>query len=44
MTVLYQGNFVTVSFKAGDGNPPVIRLLDGYTFEKIHILTATNTT
>lgn len=42
MTVLYQGNFVTVSIKAGEKNPSVIRLSDGYTYEKIHILVAAN--
>lgn len=42
MTVQYQGNFVTVSFKEGEGNPPVIRLPPGYTYEKIHILLAAN--
>ena len=42
MNILYQGNFVTVTIKAGDGNPPVIRLKDGYTFEKIHIIVASN--
>lgn len=42
MNVLYQGNFVTVIIKAGEGNPPLIRLPDGYAFEKIHILAAKN--
>lgn len=42
MTVSYRGNIVTVIIKAGEGNPPVIQLSDGYTYEKIHILVATN--
>lgn len=42
MTVNYQGNFITITIKEGEGNPPVIRLADGYTFEKIHILIAAN--
>lgn len=42
MTVIYQGNFVTVHIKEGEGNPPVIRLSDGYTYEKIRILVASN--
>ena len=42
MTVLYQGNFVTVIIKAGEGDPPVIQLSDGYTYEKIHIISLTN--
>lgn len=35
MTVIYQGNFVTVSIKAGEGNPPVIRLSDGKEYNVI---------
>lgn len=42
MTVMYQGNFVTVSIAADEKDPPVIRLSDGYTYEKIHILVAVN--
>lgn len=42
MNVIYQGNFVTVTINEGEGNPPVIRLSDGYTYEKIHILIAKN--
>lgn len=42
MTVRYQGNFVTVSIREGEGNPPAIRLSDGYTYEKIHIILASN--
>lgn len=42
MTVTYQGNFVTVTIKPGDGDPPAIQLSDGYTYEKIHILVASN--
>lgn len=34
MNVFYQGNFVTVIINEGEGNPPVIRLSDGYTYEK----------
>lgn len=42
MTVLYQGNFISVVIPAGSGNPPVIQLSDGYTYKKIHILVASN--
>lgn len=42
MIVSYQGNFVTVTIPKGEGNPPVIQLSTGYTFEKIHILVASN--
>lgn len=42
MTVSYRGNIVTVIITAGEGNPPVIQLSDGYTYEKIHILVSTN--
>lgn len=42
MTIYYQGNFVSVSIPADEGDPPVIRLSDGYTYEKIHILVASN--
>lgn len=42
MTVLCQGNFITVSIKEGEGDPPVIRLPDGYTYEKIQILVTAN--
>ncbi len=42
MNVIYQGNLVTLHFEAGEGNPPVIRLADGYTYEKIHILALLN--
>lgn len=42
MTVTYQGNFVTVNINEEEGDPPVIRLRDGYTFEKIHIIVAAN--
>lgn len=42
MSVLCQGNLISVAIKAGEGDPPVIRLPDGYTYEKIHILVASN--
>lgn len=42
MIITYQGNFVSVVINEGEGNPPVIRLSDGYSYEKIHILVATN--
>lgn len=42
MSIQYQGNFVSVLIKANEGNPPVIRLAEGYTYEKIHILVAAN--
>ena len=42
MNTIYQGNLVTVIIPADEGNPPVIQLPDGYTYEKIHILAATN--
>lgn len=42
MIVKYQGNFISVNIQAGEGNPPVIRLSDGYTYEKIHILVKNN--
>lgn len=42
MILNYQGNLVTLIIQAGEGNPPVIRLSDGYTFEKIHILASAN--
>lgn len=42
MNIIYQGNFVSLTIKEGEGNPPAIRLSDGYSFEKIHILIASN--
>lgn len=42
MNISYQGNFVTVNIPAGEGTPPVIRLSDGYSYEKIYILIAAN--
>ena len=42
MKITYQGNFVTVQIPAREGNPPVIRLSDGYSYEKIHIMVANN--
>lgn len=42
MNISYQGNFVTVTIPAGEGNPPVIQLADGYTYKKIHILISSN--
>lgn len=42
MSIHYQGNFVSLFIPEGAGNPPVIRLADGYTYEKIHILVASN--
>nr|DAH72261.1 MAG TPA: hypothetical protein [Caudoviricetes sp.] len=42
MSVVYQGNFISIYIPEGEGNPPVIRLSDGYTYEKIHILVASN--
>ena len=42
MTILYQGNFVSIAIKKGEGNPPAIQLSDGYTYKKIHILVASN--
>lgn len=42
MTISYQGNFITVTIPADEEQPPVIRVADGYTYEKIHILVASN--
>jgi hypothetical protein len=42
MNILYQGNFVTVTIPAGSEKPSVIQLSNGYTYEKIHILVASN--
>lgn len=42
MNVKYQGNIISVTIPEGEGDPPVIRLADGYTYEKIRILVKTN--
>lgn len=42
MNIKYQGNFVSIYLPENEGNPPAIRLSDGYTYEKINIVFADN--
>lgn len=41
MTVNYKGNFVIIQYNAGE-TPAPIRLADGYSFETISVVGATN--
>ena len=42
MNMACQGNFISINIKAGEGDRPVIRLPDGYTYKKIQILVRAN--
>lgn len=42
MNVVYQGNFISITIPANEGQPDVIQLADGFSYEKIHILIAAN--
>lgn len=43
MTVTYKGNFVIIRYNAGETSAP-IRLADGYSFETISVVGASNIT
>ena len=40
MTILYRGNTVSIRITPGDSN--IVELVDGYSFEQIHITTVSN--
>ncbi len=42
MTILTQGNFITIIIPANEGQPSAIQLADGFSYEKIHILVSSN--
>lgn len=37
MNIFVQGNYISISIPADEGQPTAIQLPDGYSFEKIHI-------
>ena len=42
MTVLIQGNFITLTIPKDEGQPEAFQLPNGYSYEKIHILVKEN--
>ena len=42
MTTFIQGNFISFMFPANSPQPDPIQLPDGYTYESVHIILATN--
>lgn len=42
MRIKTQGNFISIQIPENEGQPDVIQLPDGYSFEKIHIAALTN--
>lgn len=42
MTMLVQGNCISIRIPENEGQPTAIQLPDGYSFEKIHIIALTN--
>lgn len=42
MKIAIQGNFISILKQINEGQPYVIQLPDGYSFEKIHIAALTN--
>lgn len=44
MLMNIQGDYITIQFQADEGQPDVIQLPDGYSFEKIRIISITNIT
>lgn len=42
MNVNVQGNFITISIPANEGQPSVIQLPDGYSYEQIRIIALNN--
>lgn len=42
MSILIQGNFITITITANEGQPAAIQLPDGYSFEKIRIVALNN--
>lgn len=42
MNIIVQGNCITITFKADEGQPNAIQLPDGYSFEQIHISNLAN--
>ena len=44
MTVNYHGNFITINIPANTGQSTLIRLKDGYSYDEIFIISASNIT
>ena len=44
MTIVIQGNFISIIIPPNEGNPPAIQLPDGYSYERIHISVLNNIT
>lgn len=44
MNFVQQGNYISLYFGEGSEQPDVIQLPDGYSFEKIHIISSNNIT
>lgn len=42
MLITIQGNFISIQIPENEGQPDVIQLPDGYSFEKIHIASLNN--
>lgn len=42
MNLTIQGNFISISFAPNEGQPDVIQLPDGYSFENVFIVLANN--
>lgn len=42
MRITIQGNFISIQIPENEGQPDVIQLPDGYSFEKIHIAALNN--
>lgn len=42
MNIIIQGNTITILIPENEGQPDVIQLPDGYSFEKIHITALSN--
>ena len=42
MKITIQGNFISIQIPENEGQPDVIQLPDGYSFEKIHITALNN--
>ena len=42
MKIAYRGNFITINIPANEGQPPLIKLEDGYSYQEIYIISATN--
>lgn len=42
MNIIVQGNCISITFEANEGQPHAIQLPDGYSFEQIHISNLAN--